>query len=110
MLNRRQRLGKLPDLSGLYQGHPWAPPCPRLAKIVMLRGREPRQLPCQRAFPSVGSRYPKLPGRVTWREKKPARDRLGWGGERAGDPGREGCFGEREVLGGLAGEERLVEV
>lgn len=44
-------------------------------------------------------------------ERKTQQER-GWGGEKVerGDPGREGWFGEGEVLGGLAGEERLVEV
>lgn len=55
-------------------------------------------------------RYPNLPGWLKWREKKPARKRLRWEKVERGDAGREGWFGEGEVLGGPAGEERLVEV
>lgn len=35
-------------------------------------------------FPRMGSRYPNLPDRLKWREKKPARKRLAWGEGRAG--------------------------
>lgn len=93
-------LGKLLDLSGFWQEHP---PCPRLAKIVMLYGREPRQ----RALPCMGSRYPtSRAGLYGGRKRQRERE---WGGKEV-EQGREGWFGEGEVLGGLAGEERLVEV
>lgn len=83
-------LRKLLDLSGLWQGHPWAPPCPRLAKIVMLSGREPGRQPCQRAFARVGSKYPNLPGRLVWREEKASKKGLEeWEEVERGDPGRE---------------------
>lgn len=57
-------------------------------------------------FTLHGEQIPNLRAGLYGGEKGSKR---GWGGKEV-EQGREGWFGEGEVLGGLAGEERLVEV